>query len=166
VIERWLVAVRDHPDRPPPMQRHVLAMLALRMDWAAGAGFCGIRDLMADADVSKRTVMRATSWAIGKHFLVRTRRGHYINAQATIASQWQLTQGATTGTLGQSQGANGGNPRCQSGQPKVPVGTTHQESSTSSTSTSGKRASGAASPGADHQQVLANAPRRNAREAV
>src|SRR5450631_1489265 len=87
VIEGWLKAIRDHPERPAAMQRHVLTMLALRMDWATGAGFAGIRDLMADADASKSTVMRGTSWARDEHFLIRTRRGHYISAQTTIASQ-------------------------------------------------------------------------------
>jgi hypothetical protein len=142
VIEGWLKAIRDHPQRPAAMQRHVLTMLALRMDWATGAGFAGIRDLMADADASKSTVMRGTSWARDEHFLIRTRRGHYISAQTTIASQWQLTQGVTTETLGQSQGVNGSEPRCQPGQPKVSVGTTHQESS-SSESSSSPRASAA-----------------------
>jgi hypothetical protein len=130
VIERWLVAVRDHPSRPSTLQSHVLTMLALRMDWETGRGFAGVRDLMADAGVSKNTVMRATGWAAGSQLLLRTRRGHYINAQTTIASEWQLIQRPSGGTLG-SQGPNGSNPKSQSGPPKVPVGTTHQESSSS-----------------------------------
>lgn len=147
MIERWLTAIRDHPDRPPTDQCHVLTMLAVRLDWTTGAGFCGIRDLMADARVSKNTVMRATSWARDQHFLIRTRRGHYINAQTTIASQWQLTQGPPTETLAQSQSPNGNNPKSQPGQPKVPVGTTHQESSISKSSSSERgQASPAASP--------------------
>lgn len=147
VIERWLTLIRDHPERPPAHQFHVLTMLALRMDWTTGAGFCGIRDLMADADVARDTVMRATTWARDKQLLIRTRRGHYINAQTTIASQWQLTQGVSTATLGQSQSRNGSNPRSQSGQPKVAVETTHQESSSSESSTSARgQAWPAASP--------------------
>jgi hypothetical protein len=131
MIELWLTAIRDHPERPPAMQRHILTMLALRMNWATGQGFAGIRDLMADADASKTTVWRATKWARGSGLLVCTRRGHYVKDGTAIASQWQLTrpvdnpgQGFTSETLGQSQGFNGT-------RPKVSVGTTHQESSTS-----------------------------------
>lgn len=144
MIERWLVAIRDHPNRPPAHQRHVLTMLALRMDWTTGRGYVGTRDLMADADVCRNTVMRATSWARQEQLLMRTRRGHYINAQTTIASEWWLTrpqdqsQGLPTETLGQSQGLNGSHPKSLSGQPKVSVGTTHQESSTSMSSTSAR----------------------------
>jgi hypothetical protein len=168
VIERWLVAVRDHPDRPPALQCHILTMLALRMDWSTGRGFAGIRDLMADAAAGKATVSRATAWACTSQLLLCTRRGHYINAQTAIASEWQLTQpvtgdrlesqgltreplgqsqGLTREPLGQSQGLNGSNPRSQQTRPKVSVGTTHQESSTSQPS---KKRSRPASQGQDH----------------
>lgn len=127
------------------MQRHVLTMLAVRLDWATGAGFAGIRDLQADADASKSTVMRATSWARDQGLLLRTRRGHYISAQTTIATQWQLTkpvdnptQGVSRDLLAQSQGVNGSNPKSQWTRPKVSVGTTHQESSTSKSSSSAR----------------------------
>ena len=143
MIESWLIAIRDHPDRPPAMQRHILTMLALRMNWTTGQGFAGIRDLMADADASKATVCRATRWARDSQLLLCTRRGHYVSAQTAIASEWQLTrpvdnpgQGLTREPLGQSQGLNGSNPRSQWRPPKVSVETTHQESSSSKSSTS------------------------------
>ena len=46
----WLKAVRDQPDRPPPVQRHVLTCLLLRVDWESGEGFASTESLMADAD--------------------------------------------------------------------------------------------------------------------
>jgi hypothetical protein len=126
VIERWLVAIRDHPNRPPLTQRHVLTCLALRLDWATGRGYASVKQLSADADASKVTVWRATTWAQISELLLRTRRGHYISAQTTIASEWQLispvdnpAQGATGETLATTQGFNGSDPRFQQSQPKV-----------------------------------------------
>jgi len=78
VIERWLVAVRDHPDRPPMAQRYVLACLALRMDWLTGRGFASTGQLAADSDAEERTIRRATGWARDTGLLLRTRRGHRL----------------------------------------------------------------------------------------
>src|ERR1039457_213570 len=75
VIEGWLVAIRDHPQRPPAMQRYVLTVLALRLDWKTGAGFASTAQLAADADVTPPTVKRATSWARKAELLLQTRRG-------------------------------------------------------------------------------------------
>lgn len=122
-------AVRDHPDRPPTMQRHVLHMLALRLDWETGAGFASVRVLAADADASEHTAKRATAWARSAQLLVLTRRGGRIDAERVRASEWRLmlpadssTQGSTTGTL--AQGATGGTLGTQgssSSGPKVPM---------------------------------------------
>lgn len=107
MIERWLMEVRDHPKRPPAMQRHVLTMLALRMDWTTGSGFVSTFQLMADADASKITVWRATKWARDNDLLVQTRRGHRLGNGQVVASEWQLSQGFTGETLTQPQGFNG-----------------------------------------------------------
>jgi hypothetical protein len=117
VIERWLMEVRDHPKRPPALQRHVLTMLALRMDWYTGRGSATVKTLMADADASKNTVKRATKWARDAGLVVQTRRGHRISAEVTVPSEWQLTQGLTPGTLASTQGPNGRDPRSQPGPP-------------------------------------------------
>jgi hypothetical protein len=135
VIEHWLTAIRDHPERPPPMQRHVLAMLGLRMDWATGRGFASTQQLGADSDASKATIVRATMWARGAAFLVQTRRGHRLGNGQAAASEWQLTQGLTHDTLN-SQGLNGHASRSQQGDLKVSPETHHQESSTSQSSSS------------------------------
>ncbi len=140
MIERWLTAIRDHPQRPAAMQCHVLTMLALRLNWESGTGFCSTTQLMTDADASKSTVMRATSWARRSELLLRTRRGHRVSADVVIASEWQLTQGVTADTLAVTQGVNGSNPRCQQDRPKVSAETHHQESSTSEPSPSLARA--------------------------
>lgn len=87
----WMTALRDHPDRPPAAQRHVLNMLALRLDWSTGCGFASTGQLASDADVDERTVRRATSWARDTDMLVQTRRGHRITADRVIASEWSLT---------------------------------------------------------------------------
>jgi hypothetical protein len=138
VIEQWLVVVRDHPDRPPAMQRHVLTMLSLRVNWYTGRGFASTQMLMDDADASKSTVVRATGWARHAQLLLQTRRGHRISAEVAIASEWelQLTQGVTRDTLAATQGVNGSDPRCQQAPPKVSAETHHQESSSSDSSTS------------------------------
>jgi hypothetical protein len=107
VIERWLVAVRDHPNRPPQAQCHVLTMLALRVDWTTGCGFASGRQLGEDADASERTVRRATTWGRDTGFVVRTRRGHRVSAELVIASEWRLTQPATGDLLEKPTGQNG-----------------------------------------------------------
>ena len=92
MIEIWLAAIRDHPNRPPLTQCHVLTMLALRMNWATGRGFASMHQLSADSGANERTVRRATSWARGDGYLVQVRRGHYISAERKAATVWQLTQ--------------------------------------------------------------------------
>ena len=56
-LPAWLAAVRDHPDRPPPMQRHALTCLVRRIDWKTGTGAASAAELAADAGCSERTVM-------------------------------------------------------------------------------------------------------------
>src|SRR5262245_23633090 len=89
------------------MQRYVLTCLALRMDWGTGRGFASARQLGADADANERTVRRATSWARGDGYLVQVKRGHYISAERTAATVWQLTQPDTGVLLEKPTGQNG-----------------------------------------------------------
>jgi hypothetical protein len=114
VIETWLMAIRDHANRPPALQRHVLTMLALRMDWTTGRGFASAAQLAGDSDAEERTVRRATRWARDHELLLQTRRGHYISKETRIASEWQLTrpvdnssQPDTGDLLGKPTGQNG-----------------------------------------------------------
>jgi hypothetical protein len=106
VIEPWLKAVRDHPDRPPAAQCHALTMLALRMNWATGSGYASTGQLAADADVEERTIRRTTSWARKHGLLVQTRRGHRLGNGQVAASEWQISQ-PVTGDLLSSQPDNG-----------------------------------------------------------
>lgn len=87
----WMAAVRDHPDRPPAMQRHVLNSLALRMDWSTGCGFASTGQLAADAGADERTIRRATKWGREHDMLVQSRRGHRVSSERVIASEWRLT---------------------------------------------------------------------------
>jgi hypothetical protein len=144
----WLAAVRDHPEKPAPMQCHVLTMLAVRMDWTTGTGFVSVTQMAGDAGASEHTAKRATSWArhpcecqetgaeCAEHRLLhRTKRGHRMYNGETKASEWALTlpvQGGTDGTLRQGasdsvQGANGRRTTCQSAPHNVPVETVHLE---------------------------------------
>jgi hypothetical protein len=114
VIERWLVAIRDHPERPAAAQHLVLHMLALRMDWQTGCGYASVRQLGQDAAASERTVRRGIGWARDTGFLLRTRRGHRLGSGQVVASEWRLTapvdksaQPATGDRLGISTGQNG-----------------------------------------------------------
>src|ERR1700730_16869303 len=113
------------------MQRYVLVCLSLRVDWRTGRGLAALQALMEDASASKNTVKRATKWGRQAELLLQTRRGHRIDSETRIASEWQLTQpatgdtlatthGPTGGTLGPTQSPNGDDPRSQSGTPKVP----------------------------------------------
>jgi hypothetical protein len=138
VIETWLRAIRDHPHRPPALQRHSLAMLALRLDDRSGQGFCSTAQVMADADASKSTVMRATKWGRGQGFLLQTKRGHRIDSERVSASEWRLchpTQGVMGEPLAKTQGVNGQDPRCQQRTPnKSPI---HQERGAAATAPNG-----------------------------
>lgn len=91
-MERWLVAIRDDPRRPPSRQVHVLAMLALRMNWETGSGFASGQQLAADADADERTVRRATRWAREAGYVMQTRRGHRMGNGGVVASEWKLSQ--------------------------------------------------------------------------
>jgi DNA-binding transcriptional regulator YhcF (GntR family) len=97
------------------MQCLVLDRLALRMDWQTGRGFASARQLAGDASVSEHTVKRATKWGRAHELLVLTRRGHYVNAErGAVASEWRLalaSESASSGTLAQSQSANGSRPK-------------------------------------------------------
>jgi hypothetical protein len=135
MIEGWLVAIRDHPERPAAMQRYVLTMLALRLDWKSGKGFASTAQLAADADVTPPTVKRATSWARKAELLLQTRRGHRLGNGQVAASEWQLTQRLTPEPL-TSQGLNGQISRDQQGNLNGSAETHHQESSTSQSSSS------------------------------
>jgi hypothetical protein len=86
----WLTAVRDHPDRPPPKQCHVLTCLALRVDWRTGRGFASTAQLAADADCGKGTVQRATTWVRKHRMAKRTKRGHALRDGSGMASEWEL----------------------------------------------------------------------------
>jgi hypothetical protein len=138
VIERWLVAIRDHPDRPPALQRLALYSLALRVDWRTGRGFASTQMLADDASAGESTVRRSTKWARDRKLLLQTRRGHYIGPGTVIASEWQLTQPVTGDLLDQSQPVNGDDPTGQRGRPNRSAGMHHQESSTSQPSTSAR----------------------------
>lgn len=158
MIESWLKAIRDHPKRPPALQRHVLTMLALRVDWCTGRGFASSKMLAADADASEPTVGRATKWGRDSGYLLRTRRGHRIDAERTAASEWQLTQPLTRDRLADPTAQNGRPNRSIAGPNRSPE-TVYQESSTSSSSPS-PRASAAdiireAMPGATDGDISA-----------
>lgn len=135
----WLKAVRDHPDKPAPMQCHVLTMLAVRMDWKSGDGFASMQMLAEDARVSQHTAKRATTWArrpckcdvkgaeCAEHRLLhRIRRG----SSTAVASVWQLelpSERSTDGTLNGAEGSNGTSSRIQRATLKVPAETDHQD---------------------------------------
>lgn len=143
MIEHWLRSIRDHPKRPPALQRHALAMLALRLDDRTGCGFASVVQVMADADASKATVKRATRWGRDHKFLVQTKRGHRVSAERVVASEWRLALPAQ-GLMGEPLA----DPRAQYPPPKGSPVTPHQES----VSINGSRARGEA----------AHSPERNA----
>ena len=87
---KWMAAVRDHPDRPPPEQCLVLDRLALRVDWKTGKGFASAAELAGDADVGERTVRRATAWARKHGLLIMGKRGHRRGDGSAKATDWVL----------------------------------------------------------------------------
>jgi hypothetical protein len=166
VIERWLVAIRDHPQRPPALQRHVLTCLGLRMDWSTGRGFASAEQLAADADAEERTVRRATAWARSEPagLLLRTRRGHRLGNGQSVSSEWQLTlpvdksSQPDTGDLLRSQPDNGAASTGQRGRLNRTAAHPHQESSTSRSSPSPRASTAAgtirgAFPGATDDEI-------------
>jgi hypothetical protein len=125
------------------MQRLVLHSLALRMNWKSGTGYASTAQLMADADASKATAKRATSWARRAGLLLQTRRGHRLGSGQVAASEWKLlrpvdnsTQGLTGEPLNSPQGLNGEFSRAQQNGLKGSAETPHQELSSSRTSAS------------------------------
>lgn len=90
MIEPWLKAIRDHPERPSSPQCWVLAMLAERLSWRTGEGFASTAQLMADTGESERTVRRATRWARDAGLLKEVRRGHRLGDGRCRASEWAL----------------------------------------------------------------------------
>jgi hypothetical protein len=143
VIEKWLVAIRDHPGRPPAVQRLVLHCLALRMNWETGAGFASTGQLAADSDAEERTVRRATSWARQAELLLQTRRGHRLGNGQVAASEWQLTQPVTGGLL-TSQPVNGQISTGQQGHLNRSAAHHHQDLSSSQSSSSARGGAAAA----------------------
>jgi hypothetical protein len=133
VIERWLAAIRDDPDRPPADQVLVLAMLALRMDWKTGAGATTGWQLAADADAADRTVRRATAWAREHGYAERTRRGHRLGNGQVAFSEWELSQPATRDGLTSPQPATRDGLRKGPQPAKTPVSTGHQSSTNQET---------------------------------
>ncbi len=147
MIERWLIAIRDHPARPPLAQSHVLTMLALRMNWATGRGFASARQLGQDAGVSEPTVHRATRWGRDSGYLLRTRRGHRVSADRILASEWRLTQPITGERLEKPTDQNGRPNR--SAEPTQPITTDPPSRTVSSRTVSSARADEADAPRAD-----------------
>jgi hypothetical protein len=92
----WMTLVRDHPDRPPQVQRLVLDQLALRLDWdehgkhVPGHGFASVAQLAQDANCHPSTVTLATGWARGHDLLIRLTRGHHIRGGTVTMSEWRL----------------------------------------------------------------------------
>ncbi len=123
----WLKAVRDQPDRPPPVQRHVLTCLLLRVDWESGEGFASTESLMADADCAASTVKRATGWARGHRLLAIKKRGHRRGDGVSVATSWALLLPASTGHGRPVEGVSRGQSRRLNGSigPSQGVSTAH-----------------------------------------
>lgn len=85
----WMRALRDTPAKPPGTQLTVLLMLGLRMR-KTGTGWAPIAKLAQDAGVGERTAMRAVQWAQDTGWIVRTRRGHRLNNEKSLASEYRL----------------------------------------------------------------------------
>ncbi len=145
MIELWLVAVRDHPERPAAVQRMVLWSLALRLDWATGCGYASSAQLAGDADACERTVRYATRWGRDHGLLVMTRRGHYVSADRRVASEWRLTQPATDCLL-ESQPANGSRPNRQTETSQPAAGAPPSVPRSSRPRSSARGAANAAAP--------------------
>jgi hypothetical protein len=101
VIESWLKAIRDHPDRPSATERVVLECLALRLNWTTGKGFCSVQQLMEDAPAAKRSVLRALEWAQSDTvtILKQTRRGGRKGDGSVLASEWALIVPVSQGAI-------------------------------------------------------------------
>jgi hypothetical protein len=88
----WLVAVHDHPALSPA-HRDILAFMALKkLDYGTGRGYCSIPALAEGRGWHPATVKRALQLARTKEpkLLQQTRRGHRLNDEQTIASEWAL----------------------------------------------------------------------------
>jgi hypothetical protein len=159
----WLTAVRDHPDRPPPMQRLVLDCLGLRMDWKTGQGFASALTLAKDADVCGRTVLRATAWARKHGLLVMEKRGHRLTDESVKATEWVLCLPSqhVTGDLLEDAPTGHGSPvgkapTGQSGHPNVTIRPSQRDSTAPpSRPSSSKPSSSLARAGRDLGAALA-----------
>jgi hypothetical protein len=89
----WMRAVRDHEPKPGPqsMRYAVLWGLALRLG-GDGTGFCSVRQLCEDVEVSERTARGHLAWARKSELLEQTRRGHRLGNGSVVASEWKLTR--------------------------------------------------------------------------
>jgi hypothetical protein len=140
----WMTLVRDHHDRPPPVQCRVLDCLALRLDWdergrhVPGHGFASVAQLAEDAGCRALTVKRATEWAREHGLLDRLRRGHHVSGGTATMSEWRLrrpSQLAPADTLADSQLAPadtladtpGDSQLAPTDQPKYPQGTHNRD---------------------------------------
>jgi hypothetical protein len=92
----WMRAVRDHLPKPPANSSRLLVLvcLALRMH-PGGTGFASQRQLADDATVSESTVRRHLRWGRETGYVEQTRRGHRIDENTVIASEYRLTQPVT-----------------------------------------------------------------------
>lgn len=85
----WMRAVRDAAEHPPGARLAVLWALALRMR-KDGGGFASQRQLADDTGVDERTARRAVKWGQDAGYLVRTRRGHRLSNEKSLANEYQL----------------------------------------------------------------------------
>lgn len=86
----WMRAIRDEGGAPSTSTIAVLGQLALRMR-PDGGGFASQQQLADDASVTTRTVQRALKWARDTGYLVQTRRGHRLDNERAVASEYRLT---------------------------------------------------------------------------
>jgi DNA-binding transcriptional MocR family regulator len=82
--------------KPPANSTRLLVMvcLALRMR-SDGTGFASQRQLAEDATVSEVTVRRHLRWGRETGYIEQTRRGHRIDKDTVLASEYRLTQPVT-----------------------------------------------------------------------
>jgi hypothetical protein len=110
-LGKWLVALREHPDRLDHAQHRALVSLAVRLDWKSGDGFASIAEVAVDADCGMATVKRAITWARERGLLVRTAQGRHVGRGSSgRASEYRTcvpSQQITHDLLPTSQGVTG-----------------------------------------------------------
>lgn len=113
----WLRALRDDP---AVTGTRLLVLLTVGT-YLNGSGFLSVDQIAASTGLGRRTVIRHLGWARRTGWLVQTRRGHRLGNGGVVASEYQLAgpstgqrrhvddddQHDTSGTLTESQGANG-----------------------------------------------------------